>query len=64
MRIACTKTPGERFKASISIDVNASNGSIKRHAFAKAINQRLQLQEVIRLAGDEARRIEVEGISR
>ena len=64
MRIACAKTPGARFKASICIEGNCANGTIKRHSFAQSITQWSELRNVIRLAGDEARRIEVEGIVR
>jgi hypothetical protein len=64
MRIACTKTPGKRSTASISIEACSSNGSIKRHSFARDITQWSELRNVIRLAGDEARRIEVEAIPR
>jgi hypothetical protein len=64
MRIACTKTPGRRLTASISIEACSSNGSIKRHTFAHDITQWSELRNVIRLAGDEARRIEVEGVAR
>jgi hypothetical protein len=64
MRIASTKTPGKRFQATIYIEANCSDGSIKRHLFARSLTQLANVREAIRLAGNEARRIEVEGIAR
>lgn len=64
MRIASTKTPGKRFEANLLIEANCSDGTIKRIVFAHALTQWSELRNAIRLAGDEARRVEVEGTAR
>jgi hypothetical protein len=65
MRIASTKTINKDFEASLSIEAHRSDGSIKRYAFTKQpLHQWTQLRDAIRLAGDEARRLEVEGPAR
>jgi hypothetical protein len=65
MKIASTKTPDTAFRCTISIEAINIDGGIKRHPFTiKPITAWSALRDQIRLAGDEARRLEVEGIVR
>jgi hypothetical protein len=65
MKIASTKTPGTAFKCTISIEAVNIDGGIKRHPFTiRPITAWSALQDQTRLAGDEARRLEVEGVVR
>jgi hypothetical protein len=51
--------------ASIHIEATSSDGTIKRHPFtARPLTSVVALRAAIRLAGDEARRLEVEGAAR
>jgi hypothetical protein len=65
MKIASTKTPGTAFKCTISIEAISIDGNTKRHPFTiRPITAWSALRDQVRLAGDEARRLEVEGVVR
>jgi hypothetical protein len=65
MKIALMKTPGKAFMATIQIEAISSIGTTKRYTFtSRPVTTLTQLRLAIKLAGDEARRIEVEGEAR
>jgi hypothetical protein len=65
MKIASTRVPGLAFKCTIAIEAISLDGLTKKHIFTtRPITAWSDLRERVRLAGDEARRLEVEPVLR